>query len=375
MRLEHSRIFRDESRIEVKIPFTNGMKEFFKEGDFPLVSDPLKTRKTAIIGMFILRPANDTWSEPIVRYDGSLSIYDVKHWIYNIDGLSGGGIIANSNVMDGYRLAMQYAVTDAVIIGSSTIIKDGTPKEDGSPGYVWLPQYCADWPHLKAADPDMKTRFREQRKLMQELGYASKRDYPAQIAVTRSGNKTEPDLLSASIFHEKLPDGSPVEAYIVTSKTGAEKIRERAADYKLKHRIDDILIPLSPDDNPEEIYLPQLPGILFKDYNIILANHDGGKKVLEAFCCAGIIDQFNFTFGRKPSLYDAVKNNPDIDNDTRNSILQNFQSRIIDFFDTESGRMPLSFPVVEIIVDEPDEAAVVVLDTRRIRSFKGAVNG
>ena len=367
--LEHFRIYQKENSIAVKIPFTKGMHKFFKDGNFSLITDPLKTEKTGIIGMFILRPGNDTWTDPILKGDGSLSIYDVEHWIYNIDGLSGGGVIANGNVMDGYRLAMQYAITDAVIIGSSTIINDGTPKKDGTPGYMWLPQYCAEWPHLKAADPEMMNRFREQRKLMQELGYASQRDFPAQIAVTRSGNKTEPDLLSASIFHEKLPDGSPIEAYILTSKTGAAKIRKRASDYNLQNRIDDILIVLSSDSNPDDIDLEKLPGILFNNYNIILANHDGGKKVLEAFCRAGIIDQFNFTFARKPSLYNAVKSSKNIDEGTKNLILKNFQERIINFFDPETGKIPKNYPIVEIIVDEPDEAAVVVLDTRKIRSF------
>ncbi len=369
MVLKHSRIYCNENLISIKIPFTEGMQKFFKDGNFPLVTDPLNTKKTLIIGMFILRPANETWSEPIVKTDNSLSIYDTQNWVYNIDGLSGGGVIANGNVMDGYRLAMQYAITDAVIIGSNTIINDGTPKDNGDPGYVWLPQYCAEWPHLKSADPKMLERFSKQRKLMQKLGYSSKRDYPAQIAVSRSGNKTEPDLLSASIFHEKLPDGSPIESYIVTSKTGASKIKKRASDYNLEKRIDDILIILSPDNNPDDIDLPKLPGVLFNDYNIILANHDGGKKVLEAFCNAEIIDQFNFTFARKPSLYDAIKNNPDIDNNTKKAALQDFQTSCIDFFDTRNGTMPKNFTVAEIIVDEPDEAAVVVLDTRNIRSF------
>jgi len=369
MLLNHSRIYCNKNLINIKIPFTEGMQKFYKDGNFPLISDPLKSEETAIIGMFILRPGEDAWSEPIILKDGSLSIYNIEHWIYNIKELSGGGIIANGNVMDGYRLAMQYAITDAVIIGSSTIINDGTPREDGNPGYIWLPQYCAQWPHLKAADPEMQDRFRKQRKLMQKLGYASQRDYPAQIAVTRSGNRTDQDLLSASIFHEKLPDGSPIEAYIVTSKTGSDKIRNRAAEFNLENRIDNILIVLSPENNPDDIDLKKLPGILFKDYNIILANHDGGKKILEAFCNAGIINQFNFTFARKPSLYDAVKNNPDIDSDIKQEVLHDFTTSCIDFFDTENGSMPKNFPVAEIIVDEPDEAAVVVLDTRSIRSF------
>lgn len=55
--------------------------------------------------------------------------------------------------MDGYRLAMQYAITDAVIIGSSTIINDGIPDAEGNSGYIWLPKYCAEWPHFKDVDP------------------------------------------------------------------------------------------------------------------------------------------------------------------------------------------------------------------------------
>lgn len=370
MKPDHLRVYRNNNLFEVKIPFTQGMQKFYKDGDFPLITDPLKSGKTTIIGMFILRPANSIWGEPVIRVDGSLSIHDVEHWIYYIEGISGGGIIANGNVMDGYRLAMQYAITDAVIIGSKTIIKDGIPKENGDAGYLWLPQFCTEWPHLKAADPEMIDRFREQRKQMQKLGYASVREYPAQIAVTRSGRETLPDLLSASIFHEKLPDGSPIEAYIVTSKTGAAEIRKRASGFNLEKRLDDILIVLSPDNSPDEIDLPKLPEVLFKDYNIILANHDGGKKVLEAFCQAGIIDQFNFTFARKPSLYDAVKSNPDIDSKIKEEVLYNFHERIIDFFDTETGKIPDCFPVAEIITDRYDEAAVVVLDTRKIKSFR-----
>jgi len=369
MRLEHSRIYRNDTHIAVKIPFTEEMKEFFGNGDFPLIKDPLKERATAIIGMFILRPGSKAWTEPILRHDGSLSIYDAENWVYSIEGISGGGIIANGNVMDGYRLAMQYAITDAVIIGSNTIVKDGVPGKDGNSGYLWLPQFCAVWPHLKASDPKMLNRFKGQRKLMQQLGYASRREYPAQIAVTRSGKETDPDILSASIFHEKLPDGSPIETYIVTSSTGAARLRQRSAAYGLEHRINDILITLSPAEKPGELELQRLPEILFRDYNIIIANHDGGKTVLEAFCQEGIIDQFNFTFARKPSLFRAIENSSEIPEETKTFILNHFNENTMNFFDTESGKLPEHFPVVEIIVDEPDEAAVVVLDTRKIRSF------
>jgi len=368
--INHQRTYRDESLISVSIPFTEEMKYYYKNGDFPLITDPLKTKRTTIIGMFILRPGVESWTAPQIDANENLSIYEVKNWIYNIDRLSGGGIIANSNLMDGYRLAMQYAITDAVIVGSNTIINDGTPKKDGTPGYLWLPQYCAEWPHLKEADSEMLVRFKKQRKLMQKLGYASKREYPAQIAVTRSGKRTDPDLLSASIFHEKLPDGSSIEAYIVSSMKGAEKIKKRATEFNLENRIDNMLIILSPENNPDEINLSELPEVLYREYNIILANHDGGKKVLEAFCNAGIIDQFNFTFGRTPSLYEVVKKNSEIDIEIKKSVLKNFNSCTINFFDTENGSIPKKFIVAEIIADEPDEAAVVVLDTRKIRSFR-----
>ncbi|MEW5816037.1 MAG: hypothetical protein AB1798_11675 [Spirochaetota bacterium] len=369
MQLHYREIFLDEKRMAVKLPFAESLQDFHPHGCFPLVEDPKQTGRTVIIGMFVLRPAHTTWKEPIIKSDGSCSVYDVKDWVYNINTISGGGIIANGNIMDGCRLGMQYAITDAVIIGSSTVLNDGIPRPDGSPGYRWLPCICTEWPHLKQADPRMMERFLAQRRLLQNIGYASPRTYPAQIVVTRSGKATDPDLLKASIFHEHLPDGKPIEAYIVTSRQGAELLRARASKFGLGDRIEEMLIILSPPGEPGNIDLKLLPEKLYNEYNIIMANHDGGAKVLKAFCAVGIVPQFNFTFARTPSLYDVVATTDILDEARRRRILTNFHNLVLNFFSTADGTMPREFAIVQVLVDGPDEAAILVLDTRKIITF------
>ncbi len=56
-------------------------------------------------------------------------------------------------------------------------------------------------------------------------------------------------------------------------------------------RQDEILIDLSPDENPFEIDLPRLPKLLHDKYDIRIINHDGGREVLQQFCQAKIISQ------------------------------------------------------------------------------------
>ncbi len=369
MKLRHKEIYIDDALVAVKLPFTKRMQEFHPDGNFPLLDDPIKSECTSIIGMFILRPARQAWEKPVLKEDGSCSVYDVKDWVYNLNSINGGAVIANGNIMDGYRLGMQYAVSDAVIIGSSTVLNDGLPDSDGTPGYTWLPYNCTEWPHLKAADSKMMDRFLEQRKLWQDMGYVSDRTYPAQIVVTQSGKETTPDLLSASVFHEHHPDGTPVETFILTSKSGAENIKTRAGKYGLAERINDMLIILSPQDDPHKIDLPELPGILYTKYNIKIANHDGGAMVLRAFCEAGIVAQFNFTFGRRPSLFEVVKSSLVIKDEERNRVLDDFDHLVLKFFNNHDGSIPGNISIAQIIVDEPDEAAVLVLDTRNVRAF------
>jgi hypothetical protein len=75
-------------------------------------------------------------------------------------------------------------------------------------------------------DPDLAAKLAEQRAAWQTLGYLSPRRFPAQMVFTRSGaNYSESDyFLSARIFQETHPDGSPIEVYVITSQKGAEEV-------------------------------------------------------------------------------------------------------------------------------------------------------
>lgn len=369
MKIQHFETYLYSAKVQSRIPLVDEIREIQKSGDFVLVEDPLVKKETLIIGMFVLRPAYKRWEGPLLEGKAPNSVYEVPNWIYNISTISGGSTLAAGNIMDGFRLGFQYAISDAVIVGSSTVLNGGLPRNDGKPGYMWVPYNCAAWPHMKEADPHMLKRFRAQRKKVQDLGYASKREYPAQIVITQSGKETKPDLLEASIFHERHPNGEKVESYIVTGSAGADALRDRAPRYGLEERIDDILIELPLEGDPHRIDLKSLPKVLYNDYDIRIANHDGGAKVLESFCEEGIIPQFNFTFARKPSLYEVIEESRSIPEADKTRVLESFDSSAMRFFKTTDGSMPDSFSIVQALNDEPDEAAVLVLDTREVRSF------
>lgn len=212
----------------------------------------------------------------------SESLYSPLHeWSFNCKGLEGGWLIANRNAVDAYRLALQYALCDAVLVGSNTISVEGVRTEE-SPGYIWQPYVLCEWDQLKRNDPELMGKFQRQRAAWQSLGYLSSRTYPAQIAFTWSGEHFtgSHDFLEGRIFHETLPDGRPIEAYIVTSAAGARRIRQRAPSYGLEARIEDMLIVLSPpgDEDSTEIDLGRLPQLLFDKYDMRIVDHDGGQK-------------------------------------------------------------------------------------------------
>lgn len=362
MSIKHKDVYEDSEKIATKLPFTNEIREIHENGYFPLITDPLKEKKTSFVGMFVLRPAKEAWTTPVTKD----SLKDVKNWTYNIAGLDGGWLIANGNLMDAYRLALQYAISDAVLVGSTTVSKEGTPH-NGEKGYIWHPYGPASWPHLAAADPKILQKVMDQRKSFQEKGYLSTRKYPAQIIVTQSGKPSEPDILEASIFHETTPEGEPIEAYILTSHAGAEKIRERASKFGLESRMNDILIPLSSQENPAIMDLSGLPKLLYDKYDIKMANHDGGALVLSEFAKAGILDQMNLTLTRQQSVYDVLNGTNKVEKEKKDEILLDFDQRLSYFFGTLNGKISDGLVPVHILADYLDEAAVVTFDARQLK--------
>lgn len=232
-----------------------------------------------------------------------------------------------NNIMN--RLALQYGLSDAVIVGSKIVTTDGAVTTD-SPGYIWQPYEVCQWLHLKHADPFIGESVKQQRKEWQRMGYLSSREFPAQIMVTWSGEKKYPkyDFLAARIFHEKLPNGKPMETYIVTSEQGAWNIKQRAGQFNLQDRIDSMLITISPPsatssgtcpvptqvlnshhnhmERSELIDLTALPKLLYDEYDIRIANHDGGRDVLRAFALAGALSQLNLTLCMNKSVLNVM---------------------------------------------------------------------
>ena len=123
--------------------------------------------------MFVLRPAYSQWLSPIIEAKTSnddqlmpslpYNIYEEEHeWSFNCRGFEGGWLIANKNSVDAYRLALQYALCDAVLIGTNTISMEGVRTAE-SPGYIWQPYVLCQWDQLKSADPNLEEKFITQR--------------------------------------------------------------------------------------------------------------------------------------------------------------------------------------------------------------------
>jgi hypothetical protein len=380
--MEHRTVF-EGTDAAVKLPFTEAILKYHPNGCFPLLMDPKVERKAVIIGMFVLRPAqNKALTGDIIDSDGlpTKDIYDPElNWVYNLDGIDGGWVIANLNSVDAYRLGMQYGVSDAVMVGTSTACAEGISKK-GKLGYLWQPYYPLNWDSVKHHDSSMVEKVAEMRKLWQDLGYLSDRKYPAQILITRSGKKPEdyPDFLEARIFTATHPTGEPVESYILTTKVGAERIRDRCHLFDLQDRIDDILIVLpSFPSGEEDMDLSSLPSLLYEKYNMKIVDHDGGQKVLQDFCRQGVIPQMNLTLGRKMHLQEVLQRLPTsiISEELSQTCLSSFDKRVRSFFSyplssqpedkaTFSQGIPPSLPISYCVEDDNKDVAVITFNTK-----------
>jgi len=374
-----------------------------------MTTDPHKSKRACIIGMFVLRPASVAWKE----IDIQSSMYsDSLDWAYNLRGIDGGWLVANGSAVDAYRLAMQYALSDAVIMSSNNVssegvtvtAKDGTRKQ----GHLWQPYYPCSWGHLASSDPELLCRLEEQRCEWQKLGYLSDRKYPAQIIFTVSGRKypSAHDFLEASIFTERHPDGSEIEVYILTSQAGAIEIEQRIMESfpHLACRIEKMLISIppphqdssgtfldecppsdcsvlnsSPKDLSTDINIALIPSILYKRFNMHIVNHDGGAEVLWRFFEAGACAQMNLTLCRQQSLLEVLRENPNVSESERQEALSNFTERVQYFYQAArrddnnvsshgttnsepcSTSIPSYMKPLSVIVDGADSVAVVTL--------------
>lgn len=168
------------------------------------------------MGMFVIRPALDRYQAPLPRSEGVCgeeeeevvssssssppppttatthdndaymkSMYEVRDWIYSVDGAEGGGLISGFSALDAYRLALHYGISDAIIFGTHHVSHEGISDDSkGTEGYLWLADTVCGWDSLRAADSDLAAKIYEQRVQYQQIGLLSPRKYPAQIAFT-----------------------------------------------------------------------------------------------------------------------------------------------------------------------------------------------
>jgi len=409
-RLSHRTIFCDEQQVTVQLPFTPALRQHHEQGVFHLLADPNVTRKTSIVGMFVLRPAHVAWKEEeeeeeeeeekkgedredlrssssSTRGGASLeeketvdagiesqrqmrstsssssrwlsSMFAVEQWVYNYlyPHLAGGGTISQGNVLDGYRLALQYGLCDCVLVGSNTVSLEGC----GDAAYLWQSYAIASWPHIQQHEPLLFEKLQENRRLWQEQGFLSSRKYPCVVVVTTSGKHFEgsKDFLEAKIFSHTHPCGEEQqECYILTSIDGAEQIRVRAEKRGFTSaQLEKMLLVASPLDKPSEIDVALVPELLFSRLGVKLANHDGGHKVLRDFFAAGALCQMNITLCRNTSMRQEPR-------------LSSHEAEIFDsssqlfFAKKNNGKIPPCLKPVAMITDRDSEVAVVTFDAR-----------
>ena len=170
------------------------------------------------------------------------------------------------------------------------------------------------------------------------------------------------------LFHGTYPDGTPIEAYILTSQLGAARIRQRAGLMGLADRIEGMLIVVPPassssgdDASSSDIDISLIPKLLYDKYDMRLIDHDGGHKVLAAFARSGALCQMDLTLGRGSSVKEvlAAAGTDSIPEPTRISMLEQFDDRVKDFKFFHKKLSP------EVAGEAEEEAVVAVSEGRQ----------
>ncbi|MBI5504129.1 MAG: hypothetical protein HY899_04985 [Deltaproteobacteria bacterium] len=362
-------LYEDPGLIAARLPLGEELGALHPGGCFPLLEDPSRSARACIIGMFVLRPAHAPWTEPLLDATGlPESIYRASGWCFNVKGTHGGALIAAGNPLDAYRLALQYGATDAVIVASDTVAKEGV-AHGSTRGYLWQPYGPPAWPQLAGADPDLLGKILRQRAKWQRLGLLSQRRYPAQIVVSQSGRRKDgmPDLLDAAIFSHKHPDGSPIEVYLLSSQAGAQRLRDRARARGTTLRIDHEILALSPRGEPEVLDVAAVPEMLRAHLDIRIADHDGGAIVMSKFAEAGALAQLNLTLMRGRSVREVLASTDRLEAARREALLESFDDRAQLFFSGDH-RLPRTLRPAYVIGND-GEGVVVTLDLRGARGF------
>lgn len=367
--LLHRTLYEDAAGIAVRLPLGEELGALHPGGCFPLLEDPAVTGRACILGMFVVRPALSAWTEPVLAGDGfPESMYEAQRWCFNVRGTHGSGLIAAGDRLDAYRLALQYGVVDAVLIGSDTVAKEGV-GDASAPAYLWQPYVPVRWPRLAAAGPDLLGKIMRLRAQWQRLGVLSPRRYPAQVVVSQSGRSKQgqPDIFDAAIFSQRHPDGSAIEVYVLSSEAGADRLCRRARDRGMELRIGREILALSPPGRPEVLDVAAVPRLLRARLEVRLAEHDGGAMVLGKFAEGGALGQLNLTLMRARSVRDVLAASDGLQVGARDEMLASLGDNAQMLFSGDH-RLPRSLRPVYVIGGD-GEGIVVTFDVRAVGTF------
>lgn len=345
----------------LRLPLGDTFARLCPGGCFPLVEDPRCSREALIFGMMVLRPASRPW-QPDLTSDLPGAVGQAGPWCYDVKGIGGSWPVSAGNAVDACRLALQYGTVDTVLAGSATVAREGLVA-GARPGHLWQPYTPLRWPGLREHRAVLEPAIAELRRAWQDLGLLSERRWPAQIAITASGTTAagQPDLLDARMFHERHPDGSPMESYLLTSLAGADRLRERA---RLRGQsVEERLVVVSAPECPEEIDLGRVPAVLRSRLDARLVEHDGGGISLEAFAAAGALTQLHATLMRRRSVREILESSSRLEAATREQVLGRWPAPAR-LFPSPGGVLPESWRPVYALAEEGagGEALVVTFD-------------
>lgn len=347
-------VFHDAARIALELPLGEVLGALHPGGTFPLVHDPRGAARACIVGMMVLRPASAPWAG--LREGGTLAaaLREVQDWCYDVSGVGGSWPVSGGNAVDAYRLALQYGTVDAVLAGAATIAREGVVA-GARRAHLWQPYTPLSWAPLAPHRDVLEPAISAVRRSWQEFGVLSARKHPAQIAISASGRPAESgaDLLDARIFHDRHPDDTAIEGYVLTSEAGAERMRERARAKGL--RAESAMIVVSPADDPEAVDVARVPEVLRERLDARLVEHDGGAIALRAFLDAGAVAQLNLTLMKGRSVRDVIASSPRLTEAERGELLSSWEGRAR-LFELRPGWVP--FHAIE---EEGGEALVVSL--------------
>lgn len=349
----------DASRVALRLPLGDTLGALHPGGCLALVEDPRGSELATIVGMMVLRPACSAWIPASLESDLEGAIGEIVDWCFDVEGIGGSWPMSGGSALDAYRLALQYGTVDAVMAGALTVAREGV-LVGKRPGHLWQPYTPLSWAALQPYREILEPAIAALRLQWQELGVLSARRHPAQIAVTATGRTRggSPDLLDARIFHERHPDGSPIESYLLTSEAGAERLRARAR--AKGRRIEESLIVSSSAERPEDIDVSRVPRMLRTKLDARLVEHDGGAASLMGFAQANALAQVNLTLMRGRSVREVVSESRRIDGTVRDRLLGSWDERVR-LFPLGRGTLPPQWkPFYALVEDNAGAEAVVV---------------